>query len=105
MKHLLLPIIFRRSVNLKQNFTETGQAIASSAVIITTGTFLKGEINIGLRTYPAGRMGDKPAIGLADALYKIGFKMNRMKTGILHIFLFFAYYPIIRLISTVLFLE
>lgn len=58
-----------------------GRAIKSDAVIITTGTFLRGEINIGLEVYAAGRVGDAPAIGLAKTLEKIGFKMGRLKTG------------------------
>jgi len=62
-------------------FIETLQVLPCSAVIITTGTFLRGEINIGLRTYPAGRIGDSPAIGLANTLDRVGFKMKRMKTG------------------------
>ncbi|CAL8100242.1 unnamed protein product [Orchesella dallaii] len=58
-----------------------GERIESQAVIITTGTFLRGEINIGLEHYPAGRMGDEPAIGLAKTLENVGFQMGRLKTG------------------------
>lgn len=49
--------------------------------MITTGTFLRGQINIGLETYPAGRIGDKPAIGLAQTLERLQFKLGRLKTG------------------------
>lgn len=52
-------------------------------MIITTGTFLRGKINIGLESRPAGRMDDEPAIGLAITLEKAGFKLGRLKTGIL----------------------
>lgn len=55
--------------------------IESEAVIITTGTFLRGQINIGLETYPAGRIGDKPAIGLSRTLERLKFQLGRLKTG------------------------
>ena len=58
-----------------------GQEYASERVILTTGTFLKGEIHIGHERTPAGRFGDAPAIGLADRLYGLGFDMDRLKTG------------------------
>ncbi|KOC70834.1 Protein MTO1-like protein, mitochondrial [Habropoda laboriosa] len=58
-----------------------GTKIHSDAVVITTGTFLKGEINIGLEKRPAGRLGDEPSIELANTLERIGFKMGRLKTG------------------------
>lgn len=54
--------------------------IKSKAVVITTGTFLRGQINIGLDFRPAGRHGEKPAIGLAQTLEQLGFRMGRMKT-------------------------
>ncbi|XP_063973173.1 protein MTO1 homolog, mitochondrial [Diachasmimorpha longicaudata] len=60
---------------------KNGESIYSEAVVITTGTFLKGQINIGLEKYPAGRMGDEPSIGLADTLKKMNFQMSRLKTG------------------------
>ncbi|XP_076233436.1 5-taurinomethyluridine-[tRNA] synthase subunit MTO1, mitochondrial [Calliopsis andreniformis] len=58
-----------------------GTKIYSEAVVITTGTFLKGQINIGLEKRPAGRLGDEPSIGLADTLERVGFKIGRLKTG------------------------
>ncbi|MPC97065.1 Protein MTO1, mitochondrial [Portunus trituberculatus] len=58
-----------------------GQAIGSSSVVITTGTFLRGTINIGLETRPAGRMGDEPAVGLAKTLERLEFRLGRLKTG------------------------
>ncbi|XP_035728400.1 protein MTO1 homolog, mitochondrial-like isoform X2 [Vespa mandarinia] len=58
-----------------------GTRIFSSTVVITTGTFLKGQIIIGLEKRPAGRMGDEPSIGLANTLDQLGFKINRLKTG------------------------
>lgn len=61
--------------------SESGQIIPCEAVVITTGTFLRGQINIGLRTYPAGRINEAPAIGLADTLKQAGFKLGRLRTG------------------------
>ncbi|KAK7069289.1 Mitochondrial Translation Optimization [Halocaridina rubra] len=58
-----------------------GQEISSQSVVITTGTFLRGVINIGLDVRPAGRMGDAPAIGLAKTLEDLQFKLGRLKTG------------------------
>ena len=53
----------------------------AAAVVLTTGTFLKGVIHIGERTVPAGRVGEAPAVALADGLYSAGFAMGRLKTG------------------------
>lgn len=51
------------------------------AVIVTTGTFLKGLIHIGLENFPSGRAGEFPSIGLSDSLGEIGLRMGRLKTG------------------------
>lgn len=60
---------------------QNGEKIQSNTVIITTGTFLRGQINIGLDVKPAGRIGDAPAIGLANSLEALKFRMGRLKTG------------------------
>ncbi|XP_070589077.1 protein MTO1 homolog, mitochondrial [Erythrolamprus reginae] len=60
---------------------EDGRKIHSGSVILTTGTFLRGMVLIGLEMHPAGRMGDQPSVGLAQTLEKIGFTMGRLKTG------------------------
>lgn len=52
-----------------------GTQIHSKTVVITTGTFLRGQINIGCDVRPAGRMGDEPAIGLAHSLEALQFRM------------------------------
>ena len=52
-----------------------------SAVVLTTGTFLRGLIHIGEKKIPAGRVGDAPSVGLAETLYSMGFSMGRLKTG------------------------
>jgi len=59
----------------------SGQTYAAPRVVLTTGTFLKGVIHLGAERTPAGRWGDKPAVGLSDRLYALGFNMGRLKTG------------------------
>ncbi len=58
-----------------------GLALSAGAVVITTGTFLRGVIHIGEKTIPAGRVGEAPAVGLAKTLEAAGFRMGRLKTG------------------------
>ncbi|MCH8347315.1 MAG: tRNA uridine-5-carboxymethylaminomethyl(34) synthesis enzyme MnmG [Proteobacteria bacterium] len=58
-----------------------GNEIAAKKVILTTGTFLRGLIHIGETKIPAGRVGDKPALGLSKTLERAGFTLGRMKTG------------------------
>ncbi|OQR69409.1 protein MTO1 -like protein [Tropilaelaps mercedesae] len=60
---------------------ESGEEIEAQAVILTTGTFLKAMINIGEKSWPAGRFGDRPSIGLANTLDRLGFRLGRLKTG------------------------
>lgn len=61
--------------------TSLDQTITAGAVIVATGTFLNGLIHIGLKNFPAGRMGDNPSLKLAQWLKQAGFNMGRMKTG------------------------
>jgi len=58
-----------------------GRVLGTGAVVITTGTFLRGLIHIGEEQYPAGRVGDKPSIGLAKTLEKFDLRLGRLKTG------------------------
>lgn len=58
-----------------------GRALEASAVVVTTGTFLRGIIHIGERQIPAGRVGEAPAMGLGAYLEALGFAMGRLKTG------------------------
>ena len=58
-----------------------GHSISSDAVVLTTGTFLRGFIHIGDRKIPAGRMNEDPALGLSGTLERAGFKLGRLKTG------------------------
>ncbi len=58
-----------------------GREIRCGAVVLTTGTFLRGVIHIGSRTTPAGRIGDAPSVGLARTLESLAFPLGRLKTG------------------------
>jgi tRNA uridine 5-carboxymethylaminomethyl modification enzyme len=58
-----------------------GSAIWADAVVITTGTFLRGMIHLGEKTWPAGRVGEEPSLGLSDTLMGLGFELGRLKTG------------------------
>jgi tRNA uridine 5-carboxymethylaminomethyl modification enzyme len=60
---------------------ESGEIIPASQVVITTGTFLGGEIHIGLEAYPSGRMGEAATFGLSKSLRSAGFTLGRLKTG------------------------
>jgi tRNA uridine 5-carboxymethylaminomethyl modification enzyme len=70
--------------------TADGEEIPSGAVVLTTGTFLRGLVHIGEVQFPAGRMAvhtadadqaDPPSIGLSQTLYGLGLNMGRLKTG------------------------
>ncbi len=58
-----------------------GRAIACRAVVLTTGTFLRGMIHLGDQRTPAGRFGDPPSVSLAQSLDGAGFDLGRLKTG------------------------
>ncbi len=53
----------------------------SGAVVLTTGTFLRGVIHLGERQRPAGRVGEAPAVALGETLQRLGFALGRLKTG------------------------
>ncbi|HOD74486.1 MAG TPA: tRNA uridine-5-carboxymethylaminomethyl(34) synthesis enzyme MnmG [Syntrophorhabdaceae bacterium] len=61
--------------------TMLGERLAAPAVIVTTGTFLKGLIHVGLEHFEGGRLGDMPSVGLSDNLRELGFQLGRLKTG------------------------
>jgi tRNA uridine 5-carboxymethylaminomethyl modification enzyme len=58
-----------------------GRELAAGAVVITTGTFLRGLIHLGEKNWPAGRVGEAPAMGLSVAFERVGFTLGRLKTG------------------------
>ena len=61
--------------------TSIREQFLGKAVILTTGTFLRGLIHIGLDNFPAGRMGDPPSSSLPEQLEELGFEVGRLKTG------------------------
>lgn len=60
---------------------EFGIEYSTRAVVLTTGTSLEGRIFVGLRSYSAGRLGEKAAIGLSESLHKLGIETKKLKTG------------------------
>jgi len=61
--------------------TLIGEEIKARAVLLTTGTFLRGLLHIGLKNYPGGRFGDPASQGLSGSLKKLGIELGRLKTG------------------------
>lgn len=59
----------------------SGAEIRAGAVVITTGTFLRGLIHLGEKSWPAGRVGEAPALGLSKSFEAAGFTLGRLKTG------------------------
>jgi tRNA uridine 5-carboxymethylaminomethyl modification enzyme len=60
--------------------TSTGRQYLGQTVILTTGTFLKGRLTVGSHSWPGGRIGEAPAVGLSQSLSELGFKVERLKT-------------------------
>ena len=58
-----------------------GRRLAAGAVVVTTGTFLRGVIHCGEHSEPAGRIGEAPALALAETFDRLGFSLGRLKTG------------------------
>jgi tRNA uridine 5-carboxymethylaminomethyl modification enzyme len=58
-----------------------GTELSAGAVVVTTGTFLRGLIHLGERNWPAGRVGEAPAMGLSASFERAGFALGRLKTG------------------------
>jgi tRNA uridine 5-carboxymethylaminomethyl modification enzyme len=61
--------------------TTDGATIKAAAVVITTGTFLRGVIHLGTKKTAAGRVGEAPATGLAESIERLGLRLGRLKTG------------------------
>ncbi len=68
-------------VEVKAVVLSDGQKVEAGAVVLTTGTFLRGLIHVGDESVRAGRVGEPPALGLADTLERLGFRRGRLKTG------------------------
>jgi tRNA uridine 5-carboxymethylaminomethyl modification enzyme len=60
---------------------QDGRMLSCGAAVLTTGTFLRGLIHLGEQKTPAGRVGEKPSIKLAETLQRLGFPLGRLKTG------------------------
>jgi tRNA uridine 5-carboxymethylaminomethyl modification enzyme len=58
-----------------------GRELTAGAVVITTGTFLRGLIHLGEKNWPAGRVGEAPAMRLSASFERVGFTLGRLKTG------------------------
>ncbi|MBI2586666.1 MAG: tRNA uridine-5-carboxymethylaminomethyl(34) synthesis enzyme MnmG [Rhodospirillales bacterium] len=74
-------LFFDQKGRISGVLTGSGEALRAAAVVVTTGTFLRGLIHVGKAQIPAGRIGDKPAVGLAYTFKRIGFALGRLKTG------------------------
>jgi len=73
--------LYFESNQLRGVDTRSGIRFNGKTVVLTTGTFMRGLIHIGLNNYPGGRAGDLPSIGLSDQLKEFGFNVGRLKTG------------------------
>jgi len=58
-----------------------GRELTAGAVVVTTGTFLRGLIHLGERSWPAGRIDEAPSLGLSGTFERLGFTLGRLKTG------------------------
>ncbi|KJC44484.1 tRNA uridine-5-carboxymethylaminomethyl(34) synthesis enzyme MnmG [Bradyrhizobium sp. LTSP857] len=58
-----------------------GRELGAGAIVVTTGTFLRGLIHLGEKNWPAGRVGEAPAMGLSSSFERAGFTLGRLKTG------------------------
>jgi tRNA uridine 5-carboxymethylaminomethyl modification enzyme len=81
IKQALVDEIIVEDGKVKGVLTTLGIFYGSRSAIVTTGTFLKGLIHIGLENFSSGRAGEFPSIGLSDCLQRLGLKMGRLKTG------------------------
>lgn len=73
--------IIAENGKVKGILTSLGVFYGAGSVIVTTGTFLKGLMHIGLENFPAGRAGEFPSVGLSESLKELGFEIGRLKTG------------------------
>jgi tRNA uridine 5-carboxymethylaminomethyl modification enzyme len=81
IKQALIEKIVIEDGKVKGVLTTLGTFYGTKAVIVTTGTFLKGLIHIGFENLSAGRAGEFSSVGLSDSLRELGLKMGRLKTG------------------------
>ena len=81
LRQALVDELIIQSCRAEGVVTNIGERFLSKAVILTTGTFLRGLVHIGLKKFPAGRLGDLPSTGLSECLSGLGFSLGRLKTG------------------------
>jgi tRNA uridine 5-carboxymethylaminomethyl modification enzyme len=81
IKQASIERIVAEDEKVKGVVTSLGTFYGAGAVIVTTGTFLKGLIHIGLESFPAGRAGEFPSVGLSDSLRELSLSLGRFKTG------------------------
>ena len=81
IKQALVDALIVENGTVRGLMTSIQQRFLGKTLILTTGTFLKGLIHIGLKNFPAGRMGDPPSNKLSDHLKALGLKIGRLKTG------------------------
>ena len=81
IKQAMIEGVVAKDGRIEGVVTSLGVFYGARAVIITTGTFLKGLIHIGLDNFPSGRAGEFPSVGLSDSLRDLGFSIGRLKTG------------------------
>lgn len=74
-------LVFESDGGVDGVVTAAGEIIKAGSVVITTGTFLRGLVHIGETQFPAGRVGDSPAVGLSYSFRRLGFALGRLKTG------------------------
>ncbi|NVM22197.1 MAG: tRNA uridine-5-carboxymethylaminomethyl(34) synthesis enzyme MnmG [Desulfobacterales bacterium] len=81
IKQRLVDALIVEDGAVKGVVTSIQERFLGNTVVLTTGTFLKGLIHIGLKNFPAGRMGDPASNKLSDNLMALGLKVGRLKTG------------------------
>lgn len=81
LKQALVERVTTKNGRISGVVTSTGARFSARAVVVTTGTYLKGRIIIGDLTYPGGPNGQFPAENLSDSLTNLGLKLGRFKTG------------------------
>ncbi len=81
LKQALIESLIVEDKRVKGVIDQTGFAFEGDAVILATGTFLKGAVHIGSTSFSAGRAGEFASVGLASSLVNAGFTTGRMKTG------------------------
>ncbi|HIJ64827.1 MAG TPA: tRNA uridine-5-carboxymethylaminomethyl(34) synthesis enzyme MnmG [Candidatus Hydrogenedentes bacterium] len=81
MKQLLVDDLVVENDMIRGVRTSVGAEITARAVIVCTGTFMRGLLHFGMVEVPGGRAGEPPAAGLSDAYRRLGFEVGRLKTG------------------------